>query len=788
MDLWNDYEQKLIQLIHDVNRKDDLSDVLTQQSIMLQTARKRIVLAFLGSLKSTKSSLINFLLNDDICPTGNEAATARLTKITYGQQIRLIRKMNNGTESKTIDFLDTKQLLIKATEYIKLPAHERSIECKDEIIIELPNEALKNVELWDIPGFDENQVIDNRVREIIDDADLIFALISHQDSLKKTFQDFIEPRLKKYRNDFSNHAWDVSTGNDCQVAMICFVVTRIDTFTIDSQTNKTRDEILTNLYRSLETQLNFKFDTPDMQLCNNFIALCTHPRFHLKTFLECRQMFIDKSNQWFKNALVRMAYFRLNYLVGVLQQLLEYGDALRTINRCKELKRAITQCYQEFELQSPSFLSQQLEPIKTDVLTKVPTIARECETLANQEHDQKLEDVIKEKIIEQFSDALRDKQETIRQGIYDLLIKYAPSLELNPAQVQLFEQIMAETDLNPYRLGIGYYENACAFGQQEEALWNLLRQLQWVGVGLFIAGGLLATLNPALVLVAIGGWLLAGGHGFVTRSGFWLTDRIARLFNFGTNDRLEDALRTCVHGVHSVLRQQIVDTVLHFSKQHLKTANTKIDQRINHLSKLSGSQIQTLKQFVEENKPYVGILYLDLLHEQFKFVYRNCEICPERLGASNFEIFAANLEQLNSQKLQVAAKRIPVAHFNVQEVRYLGQLRHLNIVPYYGIFKSQTERDVYYLIMDKMHCDSAAYFRQYADRIDDNQVLKMFSEITHALNYIHRQDLIHRDIKPANILVKTMDDGQPCFYLADFGILHREPETSSGTYHYMAPE
>ena len=73
--------------------------------------------------------------------------------------------------------------------------------------------------------------------------------------------------------------------------------------------------------------------------------------------------------------------------------------------------------------------------------------------------------------------------------------------------------------------------------------------------------------------------------------------------------------------------------------------------------------------------------------------------------------------------------------------------------------------------------------------VDQNEVIRLGSDICKALIACSKLQIIHRDIKPENIFVS--DDGT--FKLGDFGVARRlDHKTSSlsqkGTYNYMAPE
>ncbi|CAF5026776.1 unnamed protein product, partial [Rotaria sp. Silwood1] len=160
-----DLDERLIGLIDEMRLEYPtiLDNILAEEYKEIKKKRAKIIIAVFGSTKSSKSSFVNFLLQVEVCPTGNQAATARLTKIIYGSRLRLSLTSSTGIEKETTFFNDTRELLQKAKELIILKNDARKSKlCEDIVEIELPISELKNVELWDTPGFDENMIIDER--------------------------------------------------------------------------------------------------------------------------------------------------------------------------------------------------------------------------------------------------------------------------------------------------------------------------------------------------------------------------------------------------------------------------------------------------------------------------------------------------------------------------------------------------------------------------------------------------------------------------------------------------
>ena len=96
-------------------------------------------------------------------------------------------------------FKNTEKLLQEAQKLIVLQNTERKGDlCNVEILIELPIAELKNVELWDVPGFDENLILDARIRKIFEDTDLILVIIPPRGSLRQT-EFFYKICTKKFK-------------------------------------------------------------------------------------------------------------------------------------------------------------------------------------------------------------------------------------------------------------------------------------------------------------------------------------------------------------------------------------------------------------------------------------------------------------------------------------------------------------------------------------------------------------------------------------------------------------
>jgi eukaryotic-like serine/threonine-protein kinase len=90
-----------------------------------------------------------------------------------------------------------------------------------------------------------------------------------------------------------------------------------------------------------------------------------------------------------------------------------------------------------------------------------------------------------------------------------------------------------------------------------------------------------------------------------------------------------------------------------------------------------------------------------------------------------------------------------------REGQAIAALRHPNIVQVYDFQVSSSDDDgpMAYMVMDYIEGQTLAdYIRRtsYAHNFPTNEeIVRLFTPISLAIDYAHRQRMIHRDIKPA---------------------------------------
>jgi eukaryotic-like serine/threonine-protein kinase len=118
----------------------------------------------------------------------------------------------------------------------------------------------------------------------------------------------------------------------------------------------------------------------------------------------------------------------------------------------------------------------------------------------------------------------------------------------------------------------------------------------------------------------------------------------------------------------------------------------------------------------------------------------------------------------------------------------LQQLKHPNIVPFYGLFQDQ---GTYFLLEGFIngHTLKEILNEQPDRRLPFSEALIYLRALYSALGYAHSLGVIHCDVKPANLMVDEAGN----IFLTDFGIARHAGSMATtfagvGTSYYMAPE
>jgi serine/threonine protein kinase/predicted GTPase len=754
-------ESELINLIDGMREKypNLLNDILDEEYKEIKKHyREKIVITVLGSTKASKSSLINFLLENHICPTGNRAATARLTKITYGEQIRLILISSSGNKPEIYLFDNQEELLNKASELIILKNEDRKSQlCQDEILIELPIDELKGVELWDVPGFDENPVINNRINEILKDTDLILAVLPQQESLRQTAIDFIKPCLKQ--NETTNN-------NNKPVTKICFIISQIDKFKPDEQSKDSKEKFLQHIYDKICEELPTNFQRIDYRLSNQFIPMCSSPVHSINDYLECRQQFIEKSCQWFSLALHGLTRHRTNVLLKSVKEFSTYENIFRRKMRYEYIKQIFNKRFLLFRDELTENVNQKLHDIHGIMKRSIGEIAFKCRDLFyNDESLESIEEYIRKQVIKTFQENLRNKSSEIIRMVSLMSINFSNAIELKPAEIQVLKQVLDDT------LTKDYYSNIIE-QYQDTSPYHLSAYLTRICHAL--SETIKATIN-----IPFGDFdkIKKASEKFIGREKY-------------VEERTMDSITNLVNEVLDIISDKLQSKTERALKDILDNQLSRVHKQIDKEaqkymhSSIADTKIDCLRQFSTQNSMKIKRMHLDILDIQFNLDYLSIyEINHnERLDQNgHFPIFTGTLTK---DKTPIAAKLIPLKYFQLQQVVYIRELKHKNVIKYYGVKKAND--DQYYILMARLDCNLRKYLKDYSKTFNSTIIDDMIIQIIKGLDYIHTQlELIHRDIKLETILVNK---DKKRFLIGDLGDIHREPITCIYKEGYLPPE
>ncbi|RME83044.1 MAG: serine/threonine protein kinase, partial [Planctomycetota bacterium] len=224
---------------------------------------------------------------------------------------------------------------------------------------------------------------------------------------------------------------------------------------------------------------------------------------------------------------------------------------------------------------------------------------------------------------------------------------------------------------------------------------------------------------------------------------------------------------------------QLVES-LEVQKNFRKQGNPKeLEEVLVHLNFLKEQQVSQLREMLQSPKYRTIGKYV---------IYR-------QLGAGAMGVVFLAKDKFTKRK--VALKILPpslaknrrfIERFK-REATATFNLEHKNLVQSFGLHKSGS---FYYFAMEFIDGWTLREILSQKRVFEEKDALEIIREVTKALVYADRRNLVHRDIKPDNIMVtkdgviKLCDLGLAKFLESDISLT--QTGRAVGTPHYLSPE
>lgn len=166
----------------------------------IEEDQHRVNVAVIGDFSCGKSSFINSLLGEKVCPVGVNPTTSSITCFKYSDSPKILLKTNEGENNIPLEISDE--------DYFNLVCHQKESKQTKVYNFEYfyPFEGFRHIDLYDTPGFaNPKNPNDNAVtQEATQNADVVFFLL---DINKGEIAKDVLNTVSEMRENASNCEW-----------------------------------------------------------------------------------------------------------------------------------------------------------------------------------------------------------------------------------------------------------------------------------------------------------------------------------------------------------------------------------------------------------------------------------------------------------------------------------------------------------------------------------------------------------------------------------------------------
>ncbi len=237
--------------------------------------------------------------------------------------------------------------------------------------------------------------------------------------------------------------------------------------------------------------------------------------------------------------------------------------------------------------------------------------------------------------------------------------------------------------------------------------------------------------------------------------------------------------------------------ISHFSKIHSNSneLNYQSEDKNLLIKKLSGklnNNNQIISPYITEGNYLKGEIKYDNIYALKNFFRLTSKGKDIILGSGTFgQVYLAQnkidhkyyaIKHMEKNRLSQCLSSLNTIY---NEIDIQSRITHPNIIKILNVIETKKSFD---LILEYANCGNLFHYIRRNKGLSEEQSFKYFIQVSNAIYFLQKNNLIHRDLKPENILLIDYN----IIKLCDFGwcveLSSKKRSTYCGTTEYMAPE